>query len=118
MKFFQITEGKNLTNPRSGTVIDTDVTNRNYYEFYLQPQYVNMGTATPVHYHCLHDSIGMPIEDLENISYNLTYYYWNWSGPIREPAPLKFADACNTFIGKIKIGDNVNEKIKNSPYYI
>ncbi len=118
LKFFQITEGKNLSNPSSGTVIDTEVTNRNYYEFYLQPQYVNMGTATPVHYHCLYDSIGIPIEDMENISYNLTYYYWNWSGPIREPAPLKFADTCNTFIGKIKIGDNVNEKIKNTPYYI
>ena len=33
LKFFQITEGKNLSNPNSGTVIDTEVTNRNYYDF-------------------------------------------------------------------------------------
>ena len=41
-----------------------------------------MGTAIAVHYHCLYDSTGMPIKDMENFSYNLTYYYWKWSGPI------------------------------------
>ncbi len=54
----------------------------------------------------------MPIEAMENISYNLTYYYWNCSGPIIETAPLKVDDTCNNFIGKIKIGDNVNEILK------
>ena len=118
LKFFEITENRYLNNPRIGTVIDTEVTNSDYYEFYLQPQYVNMGTATPVHYHCLFDSTQMPIEIMEEITYNMTYYYWNWNGPIREPAALKFADVCNSFIGKIKIEGNVNNQLDIYPYYI
>ena len=77
-----------------------------------------MGTATPVHYHCLFDSTQMPIEIMEEITYNMTYYYWNWNGPIREPAALKFADVCNSFIGKIKIEGNVNNQLDIYPYYI
>ena len=118
LKFFEITENRNLINPRIGTVIDTGVTNNDYYEFYLQPQYVNMGTATPVHYHCLFDSTQMPIEIMEEITYYMTYYYWNWNGPIREPAALKFADVCNSFIGKIKIEGDVNSQLEYYPYYI
>ena len=120
LKFFQINNSNNndLKNPPSGTVIDTNIINDDLYDFYLQPQYVNMGTATPVHYHCLFDSTGMPLEIMEKITYNMTYYYWNWSGPIREPAALKFADTCNNFIGKIKSGENINDKLKNSPFYI
>jgi aubergine-like protein len=77
-----------------------------------------MGTATPVHYHCLFDSTNMPLEIMENITYKMTYYYWNWNGPVREPAALKFAETCNNFVRNIKIGDNVNDKLNNSPYYI
>ena len=117
LKFFQ-NNNNELKNPPSGTVIDTDIINDDFYDFYIQPQYVNMGSATPVHYHCLFDSTGMPLEIMEKITYNMTYYYWNWSGPIREPAALKFADTCNNFIGKIQIGENINDKLKNSPYYI
>ena len=120
LKFFQINNSNNndLKNPPSGTVIDTDIINDDFYDFYIQPQYVNMGSATPVHYHCLFDSTNMPLEIMESITYKLTYYYWNWSGPIREPAALKFADTCNNFIGKIKSGENINDKLKNSPFYI
>ena len=118
LKFFEIKDNRNLINPPIGTVIDTEVTNDDYYEFYLQPQYVNMGTASPVHYHCLFDSTNMPLEIMEEITYNMTYYYWNWNGPIREPAALKFADVCNSFIGKIKIEGDVNNQLANYPYYI
>ena len=117
LKFFQ-NNNNELKNPPSGTVIDTDIINDDFYDFYIQPQYVNMGSATPVHYHCLFDSTNMPLEIMESITYKLTYYYWNWSGPIREPAALKYADTCNNFIGKIQIGENINDKLKNSPYYI
>ena len=79
LKFFQ-EKGRGYENPQSGTVIDTEVIAPNDYQFYLQPQYVNQGTATPVEYHVLYDTINMPIEDLEKITFFQTFYYWNWPG--------------------------------------
>ena len=117
LKFFQAEEGKNVANPPSGTVVDTDVTTPNYFEFYLQPQYVNQGTATPVHFHCIYDTTGMPLEIMESVTYNQTFYYWNWSGPIREPAALKFAEVCSQFYAKVKL-EKVSENLMDSPYYI
>ena len=118
LKFFQCEDGKKeVTNPPSGTVIDTDVTTPDYFEFYLQAQHVNQGTANPVHFHCIWDTTGMPIEDMENITFNQTFYYWNWNGPIREPAALKFAEVCSQFNAKVKL-EGVHEKLMDTPYYI
>ena len=117
LKFFQ-EKGSEYENPQSGTVVDTEVIAPNDYQFYLQPQYVNQGTATPVEYHVLFDTINMPIEDLEKITFNQTFYYWNWPGPIREPAALKFAEVCNGFTSRYLGNDFVNEKLYDTPFYI
>ena len=117
LKFFQ-EKGRGYENPQSGTVIDTEVIAPNDYQFYLQPQYVNQGTATPVEYHVIYDTINMPIEDLEKITFYQTFYYWNWPGPIREPAALKFAEVCNGFTSKYLGNDFVHEKLNNTPFYI
>ena len=117
LKFFQ-TEGENkVFNPPSGTVVDCDVTTPEYFEFYLQPQFVNQGTATPVHFHCIWDTTGMPLEIMEQVTFNQTFYYWNWNGPIREPAALKFAEVCSQFNSKVKM-DSVPDKLMHTPYYI
>ena len=116
LKFFQ-KEGNNIINPPSGTVVDCDVTTPEYFEFYLQPQYVNQGTAIPVHFHCILDNTGMPLEIMEQVTYNQTFYYWNWNGPIREPAALKFAEVCSQFNTKVKI-NSVSDKLMHTPYYI
>jgi hypothetical protein len=60
----------------------------------------------------------MPIEDLEKITFYQTFYYWNWPGPIREPAALKFAEVCNGFTSKYLGNDFVHEKLNNTPFYI
>ena len=115
-KFFEYSNG-NVNNPKEGTVVDTQVTGPGLYEFYLQPQFVNMGTATPTHFHCLYDTTGVPLEILENITYRMCYYYWNWSGAIREPACLKFAEVANKF-SSTYLNKEVSDKLKNYPYYI
>jgi hypothetical protein len=115
-KFFEFSNNS-VNNPKEGTVIDTQVVTPGVYEFYLQPQFVNSGTATPSHFHVIHDSIGIPIEDLEDITYRQCYYYWNWSGAIREPAALKFAEVANKF-SSTYMNDYVKNRLKNSPYYI
>ena len=51
----------------------------------------------------------------------MSYYYWNWNGPIRLPACLKYAETYSKFIGGISdfnINLQVMEKLRNKPYYI
>ena len=98
--------------------MDTDVVHPDHFEFYLQPQFVNQGTATPVHYHVLYDDTKIPIEALENITYKQTYYYWNWPGPIREPAALKFAEVCNSFTARYMNNEFSQDELRDTPFYI
>lgn len=119
LKFFKTPQdGRELANPEKGTVIDSHVLTPEKYEFYLQPQFVNQGTATPVHFLVLYDEIHMPIEELESITYKQTYYYWNWNGPVREPAALKYAEVCGAFNSKVLKNEPIHENLKNTPYFI
>ncbi len=119
MKFFVIDEnGRDLSNPQDGTLIDDVITTQGQYEFYLQNQFVNQGCATPTHYHVLRCTMPIPQHALQEITYHMSYYYWNWSGPIRLPACLKFAETYSKFIGSSITNKEVMDKLKNKPYYI
>ena len=112
LKFFE-TDNRNVTkvffNPKSGLIVDDNVTQKNKYEFYLQPQYVNekQGTATPCHYQIMHydedpnEENNLKIENLEKLSFYLCFYYWTWSGSIRMPYLLKMSNTAMTFYNKI-----------------
>jgi hypothetical protein len=114
MKFFVT---GNYDNAPSGTVIDSGCTSPDNFEFYLQPQFVTQGTATPIHYHVLFDNSGIPLEVLETLANSLCYYYWGWQGAVRLPAPLKFAEKANAFLSKNNIR-NINDAVKMNPYFI
>ena len=118
LKFFDAEKSGDLKNPEEGTIIDTDVCNPGNYEFYLQPQYVNSGCASPTHFDVLYDSTRIPVEILQSCTYFLCHYYWNWSGPIRIPAPLKYAEVCSKFSNSFLQDQVLNEKLKSTPYYL
>ena len=110
LKFFE-TENRNVAkayfNPKSGLIVDDNVTQKNKYEFYLQPQFVNQGTATPCHYQIMYydqdpnKENDLKIETLEKLSFYLCYYFWTWSGSIRMPYLLKMSNTAMTFYKKI-----------------
>lgn len=123
IKFFE--DGQKNTkysNPQSGLVIDEGVTQKNKFEFYLQPQYVNQGTATPSHYQVMyHDDQNntLPMEKLQKLTYYLTYYYWNWHGAIRIPGILKFSTTALDFYTKcINPNKEIEEYKFEHPYFI
>ena len=71
------------SNPKSGLCVDSAVTQKDKYEFYIQPQYVNQGTATPCHYQVLYedrdpnnDENNLKLEELQLLSFYLSFYYW------------------------------------------
>ena len=100
LKFFE--DNKNMANryanPQSGLCVDEKIVESGKYEFYLQPQFVNQGTATPCHYEVLYQDIdennpdkNISIEELENLSFQLSFYYWTWSGAVRVPGVLRLS---------------------------
>ena len=117
LKFFERSNG-GYRNIPAGTVIHKDVISPDVFEFYLQCPEVDRGTGSPVHFLCLYNNNdNLTINDFEEITYRQSYYYWNWSGPIRIPAALKYAEVANTFCGK-NIKGVVRENLKDSPYFI
>ena len=109
LKFFEKNNSV-LANPKSGLCVDSEITQKDKYEFYIQPQFVNQGTATPCHYQVLYEDKDMDnednnlkLEELEIISFYLSFYYWTWAGAIRVPGALKLAstalDFCSRHLG-------------------
>jgi aubergine-like protein len=115
-KFFEVGR-EGLRNPQEGTVVDSGITNPKYYEYYIQNQFVNMGTATPTHFVVLYDNSNYRIEELERISYYMSFYYWGWNGAIRMPAILKYAEMANKF-SKENLTGPAKENLLTTPYFI
>jgi aubergine-like protein len=106
LKFFE-KNNKNCMNPKSGLCVDSHVTQKDKYEFYIQPQYVNQGTATPCHYQVLYEdkdeqdpNNNLKIEQLQLLSFYLSFYYWTWAGAVRVPGALKLATTAMDFFSK------------------
>ena len=127
LKFFENTDRNgSFKNPQSGLCVDSDVTTKDKYEFYIQPQFVNQGTATPCHYQVLYQDVdsenpsnNMKIEQLEKLSFYLSYYYWTWAGAVRVPGTLKLATTAMDFYSRhLNNTLNLPKNRFQSPYYI
>lgn len=101
----------NYDNPDPGLLICNGITSPEIFEFYIQPQKVNQGTATPTNFHVAYGNLNCP-QLIPKLTYDLCYLYCNWRGPVRVPAPLKYAEKLAKVITK------VNDKTKNSLYYV
>lgn len=103
--------------PMEGLCIDSCITNPEILEFYLQSP---SGTGLPLLFKCI-DVFNwkneLKIEDIENITYRLCYYYANWSGPIKVPSVLKHAEKV-IFSNNLSKTAIVNSSLEDSPYYI
>ena len=115
MKFFDMgkTRGLNCVyeNPDSGLLITDKVVDSASFEFYIQPQKVTQGTATPTAFHVAYGNMSCP-ELIPKLTFDLCFLYSNWRGPVRLPAPLKYAEK----LAKVKT--NMNDRLKNTLAYI
>lgn len=98
---------KSYANPPSGLCVDEKVIQKNKYEFFLQPQFVNQGTATPCHYEVMYQDIdeknpenNLSREQLQNLSFQLSFYYWTWSGAVRVPGVLKLSTTASDYYSR------------------
>ena len=84
-------ERKEFKNPEQGLIIFDQITNINRFEFYIQPQKVNIGSATPTYFHVAYGNMSLP-PLLIQLTYWTTYIYPNWQNAVRIPHALKLAE--------------------------
>jgi len=87
-------------NPMPGTVIDTAITDRDIYEFYLISTAAKQGMSTPSRYTVIYDTVGETPDKIELLTYKLCYTYYNVSGAIKEPSAIRYAHRLAALIGE------------------
>lgn len=85
-----------LNNPPSGCIIDRDLvessaSTKGEFDFFLVPVKGTQGCMRPTHFYVpLHQSSLTKVE-LQQLTFALCHYYFNWAGPIKVPAPCMYA---------------------------
>ena len=111
-RFFIEDRDGNLANPPSGCLIDAEVVENEHedeagaFDFYLIPQQVTQGCALPTHFYVAFNDSPVPRDILENFTFHLCHYYFNWAGPIKVPAPCMYAHKVAELY--TKVGGKVN----------
>ncbi|MBN3322502.1 PIWL1 protein, partial [Atractosteus spatula] len=115
-RFFARIDGK-LSNPPPGTIIDTDVTRPEWYDFYIVSQAVRVGSVSPTHYNVIYDNSGLKPDYMQRLTYKLCHLYYNWQGIIRVPAPCQYAHKLAFLVGQ-SIHREPNRNLDDFLYYL
>ena len=114
-KFFE-KAGNRFSNPGSGLLVIDGVTNRNFFEFYIQPQEVTQGSATPTCFHVAYGDMNFP-EFIAKFTYDLCHIYSNWQGTVRIPNVIKAAEKLSKMTAKYT-RSKLNEKLAKGQAYL
>ena len=99
-KFFETDKNRSkFANPAEGFLMFKEVTNPNLFEFYMQPQQVTGGSATPTCYNVHCGDLNQP-EMIMYLTYGLCQMYANWQGPVRIPNVIKNAEKLSKITAK------------------
>ena len=102
-KFFEKNNNK-FSNPGEGLLVLDGVTNRKFFEFYIQPQEVTQGSATPTCFHVAFGNLNFP-EMIAKLTFDLCHLYSNWQGPVRIPNVIKAAEKLSKMTAKYTMGE-------------
>jgi len=86
-------------NPYSGLLVIDNVTNKDFFEFFIQPQEVTQGSATPTCFHVAYGNLYFP-EFIPKFTYDLCHMYSNWQGTISIPNVIKAAGKLSKMVIK------------------
>ena len=114
-KFFE-KGGKIYNNPGPGLLVIDGVTNRNFFEFYIQPQEVTQGSATPTCFHVAYGDLKMETL-IPKLTYDLCHIYSNWQGTVRIPNVIKAAEKLSKMTAKYTQG-KLNPELKLGQSYL
>ena len=113
-KFFEKYNNK-FTNPGSGLLVIDGVTNKNFFEFYIQPHEVTQGSAIPTCFLVAYGNLNSP-EFVPKFTYDLCHLY-NYSRAISVPNVIKAAEKLTKMTIKF-INSELNKNFEKGQAYI
>ena len=114
-KFFEKNKNQ-FNNPAEGLLVLDGVTNRNFFEFYIQPQLVTGGSATPSCFHVAYGNMNFP-EMIPKLTFDLCHLYSNWQGTVRVPHVLKSAEKLSKMTAKYTLNE-LNDNLQKGQSYL
>ena len=105
-----------IRNPPSGTLVCDEVVSKNF-DFFLCAQNVTEGTCTPTHYNVVYNTSSITEDEIEKFTYHQCFNYFNWSGAIRVPACVKYADLLAYNVGHL-LEKEPNLELCKKLYYL
>ena len=112
-KFFE-KKNNQFENPSSSILIIDGITNKDFFEFYIQPQEVREGCATPTCFHVAYGNLNFP-EFIPKFTYDLCHIYWQ--GTIAIPNVLKATEKLSQMVIKYTKSE-FNEKLEKGQAYL
>ena len=83
------------------------------FDFFLMPSGANQGCVLPTHFHVPLNESRLKKIELQQLTYALCYFYYNWAGSIKVPAPCQYAHKIADFymtIGVAKKGRQADRR--------
>ena len=123
IKFFEYnimntpnTKSQYYKNPEQGLIVLDQITNLKRFEFFIQPQKVNIGSATPTYFHAAYGNMDFP-ELLIQLTYWSTYIYPNWQNAVRVPHIIKMAEKLAAMTAKFT-GNILNKNLSDKQSFL
>ena len=95
-----------------GLIVDQEITDNYYYDFYLNSAFSGQGTNSATHYTVLYDDSDLTANQIYKLTYFLTFLSFNTTKCIKTPAPLYFVTRRNNFMRDHLNGNKINSKVK------
>ncbi|XP_075707606.1 piwi-like protein 4 isoform X2 [Rhinoderma darwinii] len=108
---------RGLQNPPLGTIVDSEATRPEWYDFFLISQNARQGSVNPTYYNVLFDSNCLKPDHLQRLTYKLCHLYYNWPGVIRVPAPCQYAHKLTFLVGQ-SIHREPRIELSNTLFYL
>nr|XP_023500440.1 piwi-like protein 4 isoform X3 [Equus caballus] len=116
LRFF-MEVNRTLQNPPLGTVVDSEATRFEWYDFYLISQVACRGTVNPTYYNVIYDDNALKPDHMQRLTFKLCHLYYNWPGLISIPAPCQYAHKL-TFLVAQSIHKEPSLELANSLFYL
>ena len=95
LRLFETHSSNQVINPGPGTVVDQGIVAQDgstLFDFYMiANNNPHTATAKPVHYQVVLNSLSLTKQEIEEFTYHQCYNYFGFSGPIKVPACVKYA---------------------------
>ncbi|XP_010971647.2 piwi-like protein 4 [Camelus bactrianus] len=114
---FLMESGRTVQNPPLGTIVDSEATRPEWYDFYLISQAACRGTVSPTYYNVIYDDNGLKPDHMQRLTFKLCHLYYNWPGLISVPAPCQYAHKL-TFLVAQSIHKEPNLELASSLFYL